>query len=88
MTTTTFFGLFQGDYLDHEGDATCLAVFSTEQKAEAFLKLLSDQHTELKRIANDQKTRPLQAGEERVDVSDLYWDIRPIPFDPRDEEEL
>lgn len=88
---TTFYGLFQGDHDDHEGDATCLAVFSTEKKAKTFEDMLSKQHTELKRIHNEQRQRGYRfsEGEERIRyVPDLYWDIRPIAFDPRMEDEL
>ena len=88
---TTFYGLFQGDYVDHEGDATCLAVFSTDKKAKAFETMLSEQHTELKRTWNQQRQRGYRfaEGEERIKyVPDLYWDIRPIAFDPRAEDEL
>ena len=86
MTTTTFYALFQGDHDEHEGDAACLAVFSTENKANAMQKLLSDKHTELKREANEIRSRKGPAG--FYEVPDLYWDVRPIPFDPRSEEEL
>lgn len=89
MTTTIFYALFQGDYADHEGDATCLAVFSTEKKANDMMKLLSNEHTELKREANEFRSRKtLNGWNTTIDVPDLYWDVRPIPFDPRDEDEL
>lgn len=89
MTTTTFYALFQGDHADHEGDATCLAVFSTEKKANDMQKLLSDKHTELKREANEFRSRRTLNGLSAIaDVPDLYWDVRPIPFDPRSLGEL
>lgn len=88
--TTIFYGLYQGDYADHEGDATCLAVFSTPDRAKNFEDLLSKQHTELKREANEIVSR-IKRGERGLQeffVADLYWDIRPLPFDPENEEEL
>ena len=89
MNTTTFFALFQGDYADREEGATCLAVFSTEKKAIKVKETLSKAHTELKRVANDQRNRRLLNGEEAVGhVPDLYWDVQPIPFDPRSVDEL
>lgn len=90
MTTTTFYGLFQGDHSDIESDATILAVFSTEKRAKEFEEVLSAAHTELKREANDlyQESRRDFTVNVLPEVPDLYWDIRPIPFDPRDEEEL
>lgn len=87
---TTFYGLFQGDHDDTEDDATLVAAFSTEDLAEAFQEKLSKAHTELKREANELKARA-HRGEKGIQVpyvADLYWDIRPIPFDPRDESEL
>ena len=88
---TVFFGLYQGDFSDHEGDATCFAVFSEEKKAEAFKDLLSAQHTELKRQANEAKQQARREHPRFVPVPyvpDLYWDIRPVVFDPRTIEEL
>ena len=83
-TSTTFFGLFQGDNGDINNDAVILAVFSTEDRADTFKTLISDQHTELKRGVNDLKNQGLPYDE----VPDFYWDVRPIAFDPRSEEEL
>ena len=83
-TSTTFHGLFQGDHDDTEGDAVIVAVFSSEERAEDFAEMLSKQHTELKRVQNDLKNQRLPFEE----VPDLYWDVSPIAFDPRSEEEL
>lgn len=87
---TKFFGLFQGDFADHEGDSTCIAVFSVKKKAKVFKEDLSKQHTELKRLHNEQSSRPVRSSDEdRIGyVPDLYWDIRPLAFDPRTVEEL
>ncbi len=82
-TATVFHGLYQGEH-DTVDDATLVGVFSTEVKAARFEKLLSDKHTELKREANDRRA----AGLETDDVPDLYWDVRPVTFDPRSLEEL
>jgi hypothetical protein len=84
MTTATIFhGLYQGEY-DSEEDATLVAVFSTEDKATAFGDSLSKQHTELKREANNRRA----AGLETEDIPNLYWDARPVAFDPRETGEL
>lgn len=82
---TTFHVLYQGEVLDPDNEATAVAIFSTTEKAEEFQNLLSDEHTELKREANDARTR---RGATVVDVPDLYWDIRPLPFDPRTTSEV
>lgn len=86
---TTFYALFQGDHADREGDATCLAIFSTEKKAYEMLKHLSDKHTELKREENEALLQAMRASVIlEPQVPNLYWDVRPVPFDPRGEEEL
>jgi len=79
MTTATIFhGLYQGEY-DSEEDATLVAVFSTEEKAIEFGDILSKQHTELKWTANNRRA----AGLETEEIPNLYWDTRPVAFDPR-----
>jgi hypothetical protein len=84
MTTATIFhGLYQGEY-DSEEDATLVAIFSTEEKALAFGDVLSNQHTELKRGANLLRAAGLEAEE----IPNLYWDTRPVAFDPRETGEL
>jgi len=90
MTATTFIGLFQGDINDRDGDAILVAVFSTLERAQEVRDYLSRQHTELKREANDMKVRWM-AGERNItipDVPDLYWDCRPVLFDPRISDDL
>lgn len=85
MTPTIFYGLFQGDYSDYEGDSTCIAVFSSEERAQAFEKLISDEHTDLKRQVNDAHNdfKNDQAVLDKLPyVPDLYWDIRPLALDP------
>lgn len=82
---TTFHVLYQGEVLDPDNEATAVAIFSTPEKASDFEKLLSDEHTELKRAANEARTR---RGAAVVEVPDLYWDIRPLPFDPRTTSEV
>jgi hypothetical protein len=84
MTTATIFhGLYQGEY-DSEEDATLVAIFSTEEKAIAFGDGLSKQHTELKREAFNRRS----AGFESEDIPSLFWDARPVAFDPRETGEL
>ncbi len=84
MTTATIFhGLFQAEY-GVEDDAALVAVFSTDVLAGDFADLLSDQHTELKRVANEARDNRLPF----TPVPDLYWDVRPVVFDPRSTEEL
>jgi predicted ester cyclase len=80
---TIFYALFQGQYGVHD-DAALVSVFSTESGAKAFEHTLSVQHTELKREAAERRNLRLDFAE----IPDLYWDVRPVVFDPRSEEEL
>lgn len=88
--TTTFFGLFQGDHDDHEADATLVAVFSTEKAAELFRdEELSQVHTDMKRVANEHNLLYKGRVDIRpIEIPNLYWDIRPVLFDPRNFLEL
>lgn len=82
-TATTFYGLFQAEY-ESEDDATLVAVFSKAKNARKFGEKLSEDHTALKLEANDRRAHRLPAD----DIPDLYWDVRPVAFDPRSVEEL
>lgn len=87
--TTIFHGLYQADHDDHEADATLIAVFSTEKAAEVFKDEMSSVHTDMKREANEHNLRYKGRVDIRpVEVPNLYWDIRPVVFDPRTLEEL
>jgi len=83
-TVTIFFGLYQGEFGDLDDDAILIAVFSSDEKALEFGKRLSDQHTELKRIANEARAH----GMTPEDIPDFFWDTRPVAFDPRETGEL
>lgn len=84
MTTATIFhGLFQGEHGSEE-NASLVSVFSSVHKAECFKDVLSKSHTDLKREANIRRQSRLPFDE----IPDLYWDVRPIAFDPRTLEEL
>lgn len=73
-TVTIFHGLFQGEH-DSTEDATLIGMFSTPEKATKFEGLIRDQL---------QRETDWQAD----DVPNLYWDIRPVAFDPRSLKEL
>jgi len=85
MTTATIFiGLYQG-VIGAEEDATLVAVFSSKNQALRLRNEISDSHTDLKRAANEARQTYRQ---ETAEVPDLYWDFRPVSFDPRSIEEL
>lgn len=83
-TATIFIGLFQGE-IGADEDATLVAVFSTEARARQMHEMISAAHTELKRAANEARQTYRQ---ETPEIPDLYWDFRPVAFDPRNVEEL
>lgn len=84
MTAATiFYGLYQGEHGSEE-DATLVGVFSVRVRADNFKELLSNEHTEAKRDANNLRQLRLPYEE----IPNLYWDVRPVAFDPRTIAEL
>lgn len=83
-TATIFIGLYQGE-INSDEDATLVAVFSTESRAAKMRDTISEAHTDLKRAANEARQTYRQ---ETPEIPDLYWDLRPVSFDPRNVEEL
>jgi|GEM_PF-3669054 len=82
--STTFHALYQGEHGASDGDAALVAVFSSASRAVDFKTVLSAAHTALKLVNNDLMNERLPYEK----IPDLYWDIRPTVFNPRDETEV